>query len=366
MLLSSVCTRKFVILFLLLGLTACSSSSDRKVVYDKKAEHTKTLEMPPDLTEPASNSSLDIPAIATTGTTFSSFSGSQQQGNGKVLASVSGDARIVRDGSMQWLEIKAGADDVWTQLIAFFRNEGFEIKLSDTRLGLIETGWMENRVDVPTGWLSRVLSKIYDSGLKDKYRARVEKADGFTRIFVTHRGLEEKATDDLSNQVVETYWEVRDPDPELEAEMMQRFLVFRGLDEVQAKAMVAHKTVQERAVLKEEGESSYLVVSENFPRSWRRTGLALDRLGLLVEDRNRSAGVYYIKVTEEYLKTYEEEKGWFEKMFSSSDKNKAGSYIIKLADMGDSTRVSLQDREGKAVNNQASKQLLGQLQRYLR
>ena len=362
----SACTRKFVILFLLFGLTACSSSGDRKAVYEKKPEHTKSLETPPDLVEPENNALLDIPAIASRQTTFSSFSDSQQDSSGQVLASVSGDARIVRDGSMQWLEIKASANDIWIQLIAFFRNEGFEITVSDTRLGLIETSWQENRVDVPTGWLSRFLSKLYDSGLKDKYRARLEKADGFIRVFLTHRGLEEKVTDATTGEVVETYWEVREPDPELEAEMMQRFLVFRGLDENAAKAMVARKAVKERAVLKEEADLSYLVVNENFPRSWRRTGLALDRLGLLVEDRNRSEGIYYIKVTEEYLKAYEVEKGWFDSLFSSTKKDTVGSYIIKLADQGESTRVSLLDREGKNITNQASKQLLGQLQRYLR
>ncbi|MEJ2141138.1 MAG: outer membrane protein assembly factor BamC [Gammaproteobacteria bacterium] len=362
--------RNFIVLLVMIGLAGCSSTSDRKAVYGNTAETQQSLEVPPDLVEPSSNTALEIPAIVSSKSTFSSFSGSQQSSNGEVLASVSGDARIVRDGSMQWLEFKASADDLWTQVIAFFRNEGFEIKVSDTRLGIIETGWQENRVNVPTGWLSSFLSKLYDSGLRDKYRIRFEKGDkGIIRIFISHQGLVEKgadAADINSTEIEDTYWEVREPDPELEAEMMQRFLVFRGLDATEAKAMVARKTVQERAVLKEEAENSYLVVSENFPRSWRRTGLALDRLGLLVEDRNRSAGMYYIKITEEYLKAHEQDKGWFESLFSSSKKGIVGSYIIKLADQGESTQISLLDSEGKNITNQASKQLLGQLQRYLR
>ena len=367
MLLWSAQVRNLVILFLLLGLTACSSSSERKAVYERKAEHTKSLETPPDLAEPTSNTALDIPAIANSGTKFSSFADRQPHGKGQVLASVTSDARLVRDGNIQWLEIKASADEVWTQLQAFFRNEGFEIILSDKRLGIFETGWLENRVGVSTGWLSRFLGKLYDAGLRDKYRARIEKADGFIRIFISHRGLEEKGTDDLANQVVETYWETREPDPELEVEMMQRFLVFRGLDETEAKAMVKQRTdVKERAVLKEEADKTYLNVSENFPRSWRRTGIALDRLGLMVEDRNRSEGTYYIKVTEDFIKQFEGKKGWFESLFSSSDKSAVGSYILKLADRGETTRVSLLDREGKEMANQASKYLLGQLQRYLR
>jgi outer membrane protein assembly factor BamC len=260
--------RKFIVLFLFLGLVACSSTSDRKAVYEKKAEHDMALEVPPDLTTPNGNTALDIPAIASGRTTFSSFSGKQQQTTGQVLASVSGDSRIVRDGSMQWLEIKASADNLWPQLIAFLRNEGFDIKVSDTRLGIIETGWQESRIGVQAGWISSLLNKLYDSGLRDKYRVRVEKAEeGITRIFVAHRGLEEKGTDDTGGDIVETYWQVRDPDPELEAEMMQRFLVFRGVDAKEARKMVAKKSTLDRAILKEEAGLIYLEVSENFPRS---------------------------------------------------------------------------------------------------
>ena len=163
MLVWSTCMRKYLVLFVLLSLTACSSSSDRKAVYDRKAEHERTLEAPPDLTVPEDNKALEIPSIASGRTTYSKFSGSQQQTEGEILASVSGDARVVRDGNIQWLEIKASTDVLWTQLIAYFEREGFEIKVADTRTGLIETDWKENRADISTSWLSSWLGKLYES-----------------------------------------------------------------------------------------------------------------------------------------------------------------------------------------------------------
>lgn len=368
MLVWSTFLRKFVVLFFVLGLTACSWTSDRKAVYEKKAEHEMSLEVPPDLTMPEGNNALDIPAIGSGRTTFSSFTGSQQQSGDKVLASVSGDARVVRDGSIQWLEIKASVDTLWPQLIAFVRNEGFELKTSDIRLGIIETDWQENRVDIPTNWLSKMMSKLYESGLRDKYRLRLEKAEqGISRIFISHQGLKEVSTEEDNISHVETWWQVRESDSELEAEMMQRFLVFRGVGKETAKAMTKVSDVQERAVLKEDAGFAYLDINENFPRSWRRTGLALDRIGLLVEDRNRSTGMYYIKLTEEYWKTHEEkDKGWFGGVFSSSEKNKEGAYILKLAGEGETTRVSILNRDGTNATDQTSRLLLVQLQRYLR
>jgi len=36
-------------------------------------------------------------------------------------------------------------------------------------------------------------------------------------------------------------------------------------------------------------------VDESFDRAWRRVGLALDRAGFTVEDRDRSRGVYFVR-----------------------------------------------------------------------
>ena len=38
-----------------------------------------------------------------------------------------------------------------------------------------------------------------------------------------------------------------------------------------------------------------LIVDDNFDRSWRRIGLALDRVGFTVEDRERASGLYYVR-----------------------------------------------------------------------
>ena len=39
-----------------------------------------------------------------------------------------------------------------------------------------------------------------------------------------------------------------------------------------------------------------LVVGDIFSRVWRRTGVALDRSGLVVEDHDRNKGVYFVAV----------------------------------------------------------------------
>jgi uncharacterized lipoprotein len=38
-----------------------------------------------------------------------------------------------------------------------------------------------------------------------------------------------------------------------------------------------------------------LVVQDDFDRAWRRVGLALDRSGFSVEDRDRAAGLFFVR-----------------------------------------------------------------------
>ena len=44
----------------------------------------------------------------------------------------------------------------------------------------------------------------------------------------------------------------------------------------------------------EEG-NGVLTLDEPFDRAWRRVGLALDRVGFTVEDRDRAKGLYYVR-----------------------------------------------------------------------
>ncbi len=41
-----------------------------------------------------------------------------------------------------------------------------------------------------------------------------------------------------------------------------------------------------------------LVVDDPFDRAWRRVGLALDRSGFTVVDRDRSTGIYFVRFSD--------------------------------------------------------------------
>ena len=59
-----------------------------------------------------------------------------------------------------------------------------------------------------------------------------------------------------------------------------------------------------------------------FERAWRRVGVALDRLGFTVENRNMKEGVYTIRTVEPgVVESKKDKDGFFRKMFSSKEDN---------------------------------------------
>jgi outer membrane protein assembly factor BamC len=62
---------------------------------------------------------------------------------------------------------------------------------------------------------------------------------------------------------------------------------------------MTNSTTQLRASLSKATDGTLtLAVNDEFDRAWRRVGLALDRVGFVVEDKNRSNGVYFVRYTD--------------------------------------------------------------------
>src|SRR4029434_3208564 len=88
-----------------------------------------------------------------------------------------------------------------------------------------------------------------------------------------------------------------------------------------------------------------LQVDDGFDRAWRRVGLALDRTGFTVEDRDRTQGTYFVRYVAPNPDT--KQSGCFGKRFSGSEKASAPlKYRINLKSQGESTTVSVLNSSG--------------------
>ncbi len=336
----------------------------------KKSKPTDALEVPPDM---SSNTINDAPdAIDIAGTTFvEEMGGNKPTGGGRVVLPSQENMRVERDGDQQWLVVYGAPELVWPQVKEFWLQEGFLIRKEDPRVGILETGWLENRADIPQGPIRNVIGKVmdgaYTAATRDQFRTRLERGtdDGFTEIYVTHRGVEEVVSGGAIDP--NTSWQARPTDPELEAEMLKRMMVFLGVEEQKASAMVAKQTQQTvRAQMVSDSSGDMLVIDEDFSRAWRRTGVALDRVGFAVDDRIRSDGIYYVQYNDPLADQNKE--GFLTKigLWSSDDDEDGTQYQIKLLANGPSTNVIVNNAQGERDTTSTAKRILTLLEEQLR
>jgi outer membrane protein assembly factor BamC len=113
-----------------------------------------------------------------------------------------------------------------------------------------------------------------------------------------------------------------------------------------------------------------LVMDEAFDRAWRRVGLALDRIGFTVEDRDRAQGLYFVRYVDPDADNRSPDKGLLSRLafWRSDDKPAAGGseYRLRVQGQGDASRVSVLTREGGLDNSETARRMLGLLQEQLR
>ena len=112
-----------------------------------------------------------------------------------------------------------------------------------------------------------------------------------------------------------------------------------------------------------------LAVHEAFGRAWRRTGLALDRVGFTVEDRDRSRGLFYVRYADPLAEEATQEAGWLKKLKFWGDDGEARpvqEFLISLVGRASTTQVLVLDKAGRRDLTSTGERILSLLQKQLR
>ncbi len=378
---------------LALGLAACSGTADdlldpilpeQEAAY-KSSKTAPPLEVPPDLSSATLNDTMVVPSLAQGSATYSAYA---NNGTQVALAGVSGvlprlnGVKIERAGSERWLIVDVPPGVVWPKVRNFWLSQGFLIQTEDPSIGIMETDWAEKKTNFEggaiSGFFSKLSSQLYGATTRDMYRTRLEHGliPGTTEVYVSHRGAEyvssgkvTRAQDDTGTEEVYV-WQPRPSDPELEAEMLSRLVITFGIKKETATTLVAAAAERPpRAHIVRDGEgASVLDLQDNFSRAWRRTGLALDRVGFTVEDRDRSRGLYYVR----YIDTDKADSGKDDSFFAAlkfwgddeaSDQNE---YLVSLVGKQSTTQIVILDTDGKRENGETANRILSLLHEQLK
>ncbi len=367
-------------------ISGCGGIAGARAIDYRQTKTLPPLDVPPDLSATAVAGRPDGSPGGTGSATYSGYTGSRESrpGSERVLPKYP-NVKLAREGQARFVVVNAEPAAVWGEVRDFLTRNGLSIARENAGAGLIETDWAENYalVGAPNdSKFARWFKSLFSVGVRDKYRVRLERGvePGTTEVYLTHSGMQELAVDDreFSSGGATPGWKPRPRDPELEAEMLHRLVAFLG-GERDGDTVIAKAPAEESAsnnaptetasapsakLTRDGNGAALLTLEDSLERAWRRVGLSLDRIGFTVEDRDRSKGIYYVRYIDPDNKT--KEKGFFARLFSSSEPPPSNQYQVQIRPADNGTNVEVLDKQGEPEASKTGERILSLLYEQLK
>lgn len=353
--------------------TGCSTISDtlagEKVDYRTSGKQSVRLDVPPDLSQlPGQQRYGQVATASVSANSLVQQSPATEEPAAKtVLPNEVGGVKLESDGKARWLVVSESPDQIWEKVQGFWKDAGFDLAIDNAQTGVMETTWSENRAKVPRDGLirqtlGRVFDMLYDTGERDMYRTRIERTAQGSEIYISHRGMSEEYED---NKKERTTWRSRPSDPALESEMLRKLMVKLGASAATATAATkadAPATTAPASTLARLNPDGVSMVVEGDPElAWRRVGLALDRSGFTVENRDRKQGSYEVRLSDSDVEA--NKPGFLSRIFGGGKADSDGlrRYRVVVQNQGKSSLVSIQDDKGQPAKGDVPRRIAKQI-----
>lgn len=322
-----------------------------------------------------------MPGGATTYSNYSQGQAEQALEQEKIL-STPDNVRLERAGSQRWLVVQAPPEKIWPVIREFWAELGFAVRVENAQTGVMETEWVDpssltqdakgNYLDKFQGWLD----KLNTLKNRQKFRTRIDHGEeaGTTEIYMSHRSVSDVPDDGkvrvrtIAGEIETGYApkksdssrnkseEARADAEDIDAELLRRLMVRLGVEEQKSRSVLAATNSELRATLTKDKDGALnLVLNDQFDRAWRRAGLALDRVGFVVEDKDRSRGLFYVRYSDVDIDDKPQpKKGLIDtlKFWGDDDKDKEKGnpdkqYRVKVESNDSSgSKITITDKEG--------------------
>ncbi len=285
--------RSAVLLLLTALIVACESGLDTRYL---DASLGDRLELPPDLQEYDAKAKFELP---------DSFSGTDESERDKipVLARVE-SLHLQGDGDLYWLVVEEPVENLYQQVKNYWSSEGYRLVVDEPVIGLMQTEWIyreEGTRDESGSWFENLFSSADLFLSQNQFRTRIERGEqGQSRIYLTHRGSEYVYLLDRENRSPVTdidaneEWRFRQPEPELEIEMLSRLMVYLGLqrDNVD-RQFEGVKLFAPRAFMHVDTEenSPFLILKDAYQIAWNRVYHNLERMNFKIDSAEFKSGL---------------------------------------------------------------------------
>lgn len=332
-----------------------------------------SLEVPPDLTAPSYENSFRLSEYINYDPAYVDLGGKKVEvkdssdSTEKVLPNYT-NIVVKKSGTRRWLEVDKNTDLVWNLSRQFLKDQGFVIKKSNKKIGIMETDYLENKPEIPPksmGLMRQMFSQMgnvsYTLPSVDKYTIRVEPLDSGNKseVHLSVSSMAEVAAKLAGEK--STLWQSKERDSALENEMLYMLMVFLGGDAAKAREKVINAKEDGKVYVElQDGLNGFakLVFKLNFIDTWDNMSWAITNLNVDLEDKDLKEKTFYINTANEL------EKGFISSILGDDAIRK--SYQIQLKSTGDKlTEVYFNDIS--ELNDQNTKEfsyiLLGNIQK---
>ena len=364
---SRACAIALLLAPMLLALAGCESlmSYGKKIDY-KAARSVPDLQIPPNLSKPVFDDRFVVAPPAPKATAGAAVVPSGER------APATANVRLAAVGSEPVVVASMTPETAWNLIRDFWGEHGFVFSSEQPALGIMDTDWAENLAKLPDDRLRRALGgfadKVFESDLRDRFRTRIERGlePGSIEVYVIQYSAAQVPTLKIDNSSPAGFvWAPVSPDVRMRDALLQLLMVKLGApDEVAATSIAARAQAASaagggRARLETGAQGSRLVVDDDFERAWRRIGLALDRSGFTVIDRDQAKGLFYVRLAPSDAGA-RKDRGWLSRLqfWQRESGDAPQQYRVLVNAASGKTIVSVQDDAGSRGGANSAESLL--------
>ncbi|MEM1142585.1 MAG: outer membrane protein assembly factor BamC [Pseudomonadota bacterium] len=257
-----------------------------------------------------------------------------------VAASADQLVRIQRLGDDSWALIAIAPGQLWPQVRSFLTAANMDVARLDAREGIIETSYL----------------RLQNRDQKSRFRFRIERG--------VQRGNAELHILQMHETNAES-WPEQSDDLDLESEMLRGVAQFiANSADTAPVSMMAEQSMSAsgKVALLDDTAGDYISLELPFNRAWASLARALDLSSFDINDRNRSAGNYYVSYNDE---EGEGKSGFFSWFTGGADKHPATGVplLVSMQRMGvdtgaETVEIRLREESSSSLDEDELRSLL--------
>ncbi len=290
-------------------------SDDKGFFVDRSHDFLKATEKPPlivpdNLSTIAIQNSMPIPTISSAQRRIN-FEGGAPRPDAIYAREESKGVRIQKLGDQRWLLIPQPPAVVWPKVKQFFADNGVAIAMEQPKNGRIDTEWLT----------------VSDKAARDVVRLSIADgkksaglATGHDRVMVlVEPGIRDRSTEIHLRYENDSRTLPQDAMPpksdilEVESQLLNELGGYIAANVADASISYAARNISTQSKADLQRDTSDLPVLRlnlDFERAWVTVNQALHEAKLDVTDVDRSAGVFYVTVTDQMLNQEEKPSIW--------------------------------------------------------